>query len=174
MRRFLESDGHARWYYVTFGLGDSEFQRLSRMTSARTIDGYYASARIRRELRASAVGSLDASLHFPGGLAAAERALAAPASFNLRWAFVADPRYDPLLERAGWRRLYPLGSDARWTPGDPVHSTIVIWTASGAIPPAPADTVPPVPPLFPLLWGIAPAASLAGGVAAYLGSGAAS
>lgn len=164
MRRFLEADDHANWYYVTLGLGDNEFQHLSRITSARTIDGYYASARLRRELRESRIGSFDASLHFPNGLTAVRSVLEQPASWNLRWALVADPRYDPTLQQAGWRRLYPLGADATWQAGDPVPSLVMIWSAPEGVPPIPRQTPPRVPPILPVLWGVMPIVGLAGGV----------
>jgi len=163
MRRFLETENHAAWYYLTLGLGDNEFQHLSRITSARTIDGYYTTARTRRELRESRAGSFDATFYFVGGRAALQPVLEQPDAWNLKWALVRDARYDPLLEEAGWRKAYPLGSDAAWKPGDPVHSTVMIWYVPRAVPVI-AEREPAVPPLLPWLWGLAPLGLLAVGV----------
>jgi len=165
MRRFLEADNHSDWYYITLGLGDNEFQHLSRMTSARTIDGYYTTARIRKELRESRAGSFDGSLHFPDGLAELKTVLARPAEWNLKWALVRDPRYEPLLKESGWTRGYPIGSDSSWEPGEAVYSTVMIWyVLSDPSIPVLRDNalVPPAP--LPVLWGIMPLAFLVGAV----------
>jgi hypothetical protein len=163
MRRFLEAENHADWYYLTLGLGDNEFQHLSRITSARTIDGYYTTARIRRELRESGISSLDAAMYFPGGRAAVRSVLDRPAAWSVKWALVRDARFDPLLAEAGWRKAYPLGSDASWRPGDPVHSAVAVWYYPGAVP-AISQSAPYVPPALPVLWGLVPLAFLAAGV----------
>ena len=163
MRRFLEAENHADWYYLTLGLGDNEFQHLSRITSARTIDGYYTTARIRRELRESGISSFDAAMYFPGGRAAVRSVLDRPAAWSVKWALVRDARFDPLLAEAGWRKAYPLGSDASWRPGDPVHSAVAVWYFPGAVP-AISQSAPYVPPALPVLWGLLPLAFLAAGV----------
>jgi len=164
MRRFLEAENHSDWYYITLGLGDNEFQHLSRMTSARTIDGYYTTARIRKELRESRAGSFDGSLHFPDGLAELKTVLARPAEWNLKWALVRDPRYEPLLKESGWARGNPIGSDSSWEPGEAVYSTVMIWYVPDPSIPVLRDNtlVPPAP--LPVLWGIMPLAFLVGAV----------
>ena len=163
MQRFLDAENHADWYYLTLGLGDNEFQHLSRRTSARTIDGYYTTARTRRELRESGIGSFDAAIYFAGGRDAVRSVLEQPAAWNVKWALVRDARFDPLLQEAGWRKAYPLGSDAAWRPGDPVHSAVAVWYFPGAVPVISRDA-PPVPRALPILWGIVPLALLAIGV----------
>jgi hypothetical protein len=159
MRRFLETDNHADWYYLTLGLGDNEFQHLSRITSARTIDGYYTTARKRRELRDNRINSFDATLYYSGGRDALRLVLERPEAWSLKWALVRDARYEPLLEESGWRKAFPLGSDATWRPGDPVHSTVMIWYVPDPIPLI-AETAPRVPTVLPWLWGIVPLALL--------------
>ena len=86
-----------------------------------------------------------------------------PAAWNVKWALVRDARFDPLLQEAGWRKAYPLGSDAAWRPGDPVHSAVAVWYFPGAVPVI-SQEAPPVPQALPILWGIVPLAVLATGV----------
>jgi hypothetical protein len=167
MQRFLDAENHAAWYYLTLGLGDNEFQHLSRLVAARTIDGYYSTARTRRELRDSGIGSFDATLHFSGGSAVLRSVLERPEAWSLKWALVRDARYDPLLEETGWRRAYPLGSDQTWRPGDPMHSTVMIWYVPAQVPVI-AEAAPDVPAVLPWLWGLVPLTLLAAGLVLFV------
>jgi hypothetical protein len=108
--KFLDSDNHADWNYVTLGLGEAEFARLSRLTNARTMDGLYYTARERSELRASGVGSIDSAYWWRTGLEILPQIIQQPERWNLKWAIVAIPQLEEQLRSAGWKKLYNLGS----------------------------------------------------------------
>jgi hypothetical protein len=108
--KFLANDNHAEWNYMTLGLGDAEMARISRLTSARTMDGLYYTARVRPELRASGVGSIDTAYWWRTGLEILPQVIAQPDRWNLKWAIVAIPKLQEQLQAAGWQKLYTLGS----------------------------------------------------------------
>jgi len=108
--KFLGSENHADWNYATFGLGEAEMARLSRLTSARTMDGLYYTARQRPELRQSGVGSIDSAYWWRTGLEILPEVIQHPDHWNLRWAVVAIPQLEEQLRTAGWQKLYNLGS----------------------------------------------------------------
>jgi 4-amino-4-deoxy-L-arabinose transferase-like glycosyltransferase len=101
---FLNADDRAEWRYQTFGFGDAA-TRLSYMTAATTIDGPYFTARAVPELQASGIGMLDYALWWDPSGTQLRRALAASDSYGIRWAFVAEPKYEPYLFEAGYRRI---------------------------------------------------------------------
>ncbi len=110
---FLETGDHADWNYVTLGLGEAGMARLTRLTSARTFDGVYYTARKRPELRASGVGSVDAAYAWRTGLEIIPHVLNDPARWNLKWVILARPDLQQQLHAAGWTlliQLHPLGT----------------------------------------------------------------
>ena len=112
---FLDSDNHDAWNYVTLGLGEAEMARVSRLTSARTMDGLYYTARQRPELRASGVGSIDTAYWWRTGLEIIPEVLQHPDRWNLKWAIVALPQLQDQLRADGWHELYTLGSSTALT-----------------------------------------------------------
>ncbi len=110
--KFLSNDNHTDWNYVTLGLGDAEMARISRLTPARTMDGLYYTARVRPELRASGVGSIDTAYWWRTGLEILPQIIQQPDRWNLKWAIVALPQLHEQLQAAGWQKLYTLGSPA--------------------------------------------------------------
>jgi hypothetical protein len=65
--------------------------------------------------------------------------------YGLKWIFVRDPYYDPLLSFAGWRQADALED-----------KTITVWSKDG-VPPALPVNAPQMPPSWQgLVWGILP------------------
>jgi hypothetical protein len=65
--------------------------------------------------------------------------------YGIKWVFVRDHSYDPLLYFAGWRAVDNLED-----------GTIVVWTKDG-VPPAQPVNTPQIPPAWQgLMWGIFP------------------
>ena len=112
---FLTADDHANWNYMTLGLGEAEMAKVSRLTSARTMDGLYYTARERPELRASGVGSIDSAYWWRTGLEIIPQVLDHPDLWNVKYAVVALPQLQDELKVTGWRPLYSLGSEAAIT-----------------------------------------------------------
>jgi hypothetical protein len=171
--RFLAGDNHSDWRYVTFGLGEAQVARLSRLTAAHTVDGTYYTGREAQPLRESGIGIIDASYWWgESSYKFLFPMLQEPDKWNLRWAVTADRWIEQHLHNSGWQPIHPLGSDETWRPGDPIRSLVWFWKApdSAMVPPIPPTQSPPLPPvwggLLPLMWGLVPLTLLALAVAA--------
>lgn len=160
--KFLTSDNHGDWSYLTLGLGEAQFARLSRLISNRAVDGTYYTGRIHQDIRESGIGTLDSAWWWPKGRRALAGVLQRPEEHSLKWAITTRRDFDPILRLAGWRPLHAIGSDHAYQPGDPVNSLIWIWQVSESrhVPELPDVVQPSRPRLFGFLWGTVPIASL--------------
>jgi hypothetical protein len=145
---WLNRDGHDQYRYITLGFGN-KLSRLSMMTDAGTVDGEWNSGRMLPELTHFGVGALTSSKYFgEAGLDALRAILAHADRYGLKWVFVRDHYYDPLLAFAGWRPVDSLE-----------QKTITIWSKDG-VPPATPINAPQMPPHWQgLMWGILPIGS---------------
>jgi hypothetical protein len=98
------------------------------------------------ELTRYGAGALTSSKYFgEPGLDALRAMLTHADHYGLKWVFVRDHYYDPLLSFAGWRRVDTLEDN-----------TITIWSKDG-VPPAMPVNAPQIPPRWQgLMWGILP------------------
>lgn len=142
---WLNRDGHDQYRYITLGFGN-KISRLAMQTDAGSVDGEWNSGRMLPELTKNGAGALTSSKYFGNGGISALRAILEHADhYGLKWVFVRDPYYDPLLAFAGWRPVDNLED-----------RTIVVWSKDG-VPPATPLNVPQMPPHWQgLLWGILP------------------
>jgi len=142
---WLNRDGHDQYRYVTLGFGN-KIARLAMMTDASSVDGEWNSGRMLPELTRYGAGALTSSKYFgKPGLDALRAILMHADHYGLKWVFVRDPYYDPLLSFAGWRRVDNLEDN-----------TITVWTKDG-VPPAMPLNAPQMPPRWQgLMWGILP------------------
>jgi len=152
-------DEHTGWRYVTFGLGEPEMVRISRLTRAQTVDGFFYQARWKEVEAISGSGTLDSSpwlveesypLLFP--------MLQHPWDWNLRWAIVKHPWIIEHLQNSGWKLLHPIGKDNTFQLDDSFSSLVTVWEA-----PTDADfmskvesSMPPSPKVLSYWWGIVP------------------
>ncbi len=145
---FLAKDNHDHWRYLTLGFGD-QMAWLSAQTTALDVEGNYHSARRLPEMTSTPIERLDGA-KFTGipGLGSLEQFLTTPQRFNLKWVFVNDAFYEPLLYFTGWNRLVRLDND------------IVVWERQD-VPPLPA-AIPeqPYPDWQRLMWGVLPVGSI--------------
>jgi len=142
---WLNRDGHDNYRYITLGFG-SEISRLAILTDAGSLDGEWNSGRMLPELQAHGGGQLTSAKYFgKDGLDSLHAILDHADRYGLRWVFVHDPYYDPLLAFGGWRRVDELNND-----------TIAVWTKDG-VPPATPINAPQMPPAWQgLMWGTLP------------------
>jgi hypothetical protein len=142
---WLNRDGHEQYRYVTLGFGN-KIARLAMMTDAGSVDGEWNSGRTLPELTRYGAGALTSSKYFgKPGLDALRAMLAHADQYGLKWVFVRDPYYDPLLSFAGWRQVDSLED-----------KTITVWSKDG-VPPAMPVNSPQMPPRWQgLMWGILP------------------
>jgi hypothetical protein len=142
---WLNRDGHDNYRYITLGFGN-QISRLAILTDAGSLDGEWNSGRMLPELQAHGGAALTSAKYFgKDGLDSLHAILDHADRYGLRWIFVRDPYYDPLLAFGGWRRVDELNND-----------TIAVWTKDG-VPPATPVNAPQIPPAWQgILWGTLP------------------
>jgi hypothetical protein len=142
---WLNRDGHDRYRYVTLGFGN-KVSRLAVETDANSVDGEWNSGRTLPELTANGAGALTNTKYFGRpGLDALRAILYHADYYGLKWVFVRDPYYNPLLTFAGYRKV-----------DDLEDKTISIWSKEGAPPAVPVNTTLIPPHWQGLLWGTLP------------------
>src|SRR5246500_3328850 len=142
---FMNRDGHDAFRYLTLGFG-SDLSKVSTYTSAGTVDGDYNSARLLPEMTHYGSAQLtNAKFYGSAGMASLRSMLAHANRYGLKYIFVHDSYYEPLLTFVGWRKTetFDNGQISAWSKDDvpPAHRI-----DSDAIPPA----------WMGLLWGTLP------------------
>jgi len=143
---FLNREEHAKYRYITLGFGN-QFAKVSTYANAGSLDGDYNSARLLPELTAYGAGQLYNSKYYgTAGMEALRAILKHADQYGLRYIFVRDRYYEPLLAFAGWRQaeIYDNGATSLWTKDD--------------VPPAKhIDFGNAVPPAWQgIMWGLVP------------------
>lgn len=145
---FLNRDGHDRYRYLTLGFGNA-LPKVSTYTDANSVDGEYNSARLLPEFTHYGTAQLTSAKYFgTAGMEALRMMLRHASHYGLKYIFVHDPFYEPLVSFAGWQKVESFDS-----------GTITVWSRED-IPPArpiPSDAMPTA--LEGLLWGTLPMAS---------------
>jgi len=145
MADWLNRGGHDKYRYIALGIGN-KLSELAMETNASSVDGEWYSDRRLPELMQYGGGSLNNSRYFgQNGMNALEAILHHAYRYGLKWVFVRDPYFDPLLEFAGWRQVDEVDNGA-----------ITIWAKDG-IPPATPLNQSLMPPRWEgILWGTLP------------------
>jgi len=142
---FMNRDGHDAYRYLTLGFS-SDLAKVSTYTSAGSVDGDYNSARLLPEMTHYGSAQLtNAKFYGSAGMASLRAMLEHANRYGLKYIFVHDPYYEPLLTFVGWRKIETFGT-----------GEITAWSKED-VPPAhkiPSDAVPP--PWQGLMWGILP------------------
>ena len=142
---FLNRDGHDSYRYLTLGFG-SELAQVSTYTDASSVDGDYNSARLLPEMTQYGSAQLtNAKFYGSAGMASLRSMLEHANRYGLKYIFVHDSYYEPLLTFVGWRKTetFNNGEITAWSKDDvpPAHRI-----DSDAIPPA----------WMGLMWGTLP------------------
>ncbi|HEY1658476.1 MAG TPA: hypothetical protein VGG14_09020 [Candidatus Sulfotelmatobacter sp.] len=142
---FLNRDGHDAYRYLTLGFG-SELSKVSTYTDAGSVDGDYNSARLLPEMTHYGSAQLtNAKFYGSAGMASLREMLEHANRYGLKYIFVHDPYYEPLLTFVGWRKIEVFGN------GD-----ISAWSKED-VPPAHRIETSVMPPAWEgLMWGILP------------------
>ena len=142
---FLNRDGHDSYRYLTLGFG-SELAKVSTYTDASSVDGDYNSARLLPEMTHYGSAQLtNAKFYGSAGMESLRAMLEHANRYGLKYIFVHDRYYEPLLTFAGWRKTETFGT-----------GEITAWSKDD-VPPAhriDSDAIPPA--WMGLLWGILP------------------
>jgi hypothetical protein len=142
----MNNPDHAKFRYITLGF-NNQFSKVSAYVDASSVDGDYNSGRLLPELTAYGSGQLYNAKYFgASGMEALRSILKHADQYGLRYIFVRDRFYEPLLAFAGWRQAesYDNGQVTVWTKDD--------------VPPAKKlefGTFVPTP-MQGLLWGTLP------------------
>lgn len=144
---FLNRDDHSKFRYMTLGFGP-QFSKLSINTSAATIDGDYNSARLLPEMTQYGAGKLDGAKYYGlGGMESLRAVLKHANQYGLKYVFVRDRYYEPLLAFAGWR------------PAEVYNNGLVTLWVKDDVPPAQRMQFDmPPPPWQGVIWGLLPMA----------------
>jgi len=142
---FLNRDGHDSYRYITLGFG-SELSKVSTFSNASSVDGDYNSARLLPEMTQYGSAQLtNAKFYGSAGMASLRTMLEHANRYGLKYIFVHDSYYEPLLTFAGWRQIeiFDNGEITAWSRDD--------------VPPAHKIESDAAPPRWQgLLWGILP------------------
>jgi hypothetical protein len=145
---FLNRDGHDQYRYLTLGFGNS-LSKVGTYSTATSVDGEYNSARLLPEMTRFGAAQLTSAKFFgAAGMDSLRTMLQHANRYGLKFIFVHDPYYNPLLVFAGWRQVetYDSGAITAWSKDD--------------IPPAHKITSDSMPaPWEGLLWGLLPIGS---------------
>ncbi len=145
---FLNRDGHDRYRYITLGFGNA-LPKISTYTDASSVDGEYNSARLLPELTHYGTAQLTSAKFFGSqGMESLRAMLKHADHYGLKFIFIHDPYYEPLVGFAGWQRVESFDSGA-----------VTVWAKDDV---APARTIPSdaIPSAWEgLLWGTLPMAT---------------
>jgi len=143
---FLNKEEHAKFRYITLGFGN-QFAKVSTYAEAGSVDGDYNSARLLPEMTQYGAGQLYNSKYYgAAGMESLRAVLKHADQYGLRYVFVRDRYYEPLLAFAGWRQAesYDNGNVTLWTKDDVPPAKRLDF---GALMP---------PPWQGLMWGTLP------------------
>jgi hypothetical protein len=142
---FLNRDGHDAYRYITLGFG-SELSKVSTYTGAGSVDGDYNSARLLPEMTHYGSAQLtNAKFYGSAGMASLRSMLEHANRYGLKYIFVHDPYYEPLLSFAGWRKIETFN-----------NGEITAWSKDDVPPAHKIDSDAMPAPWQGLLWGTLP------------------
>jgi hypothetical protein len=122
---FLNRDGHDRYRYLTLGFA-SDLAKVSTYTNAGSVDGDYNSARLLPEMtRYGSAQLTNAKFYGTAGMASLRAMLGHANRYGLKYVFVHDSYYEPLLTFVGFRKIetFDNGQVTAWSKDDvpPAH-----------------------------------------------------
>ena len=147
---FLNRDGHDRYRYLTLGFGNA-LPKISTYTEAPSVDGEYNSARLLPEMTSYGAAQLTSAKFFgTAGMDSLRAMLKHANRYGLKYIFVHDSYYEPLLVFAGWRRIETYDG-----------GTITVWSKDDVAPARKIESDAVPAPWEGLLWGILPISTAA-------------
>lgn len=145
---FLNRDGHDNYRYLTLGFGAS-LAKVAINTNASSVDGDYNSARLLPEMTQYGSAQLtSAKFYSTAGMQSLRAMLKHANRYGLKFIFVRDTFYEPLLTFSGWQKVESFND-----------GLITAWAKNDVLPAhkIESDAVPS--PLEGLLWGTLPVGS---------------
>src|SRR5262249_30495293 len=125
------------------------FSEVGISAKAGSVDGEYNSARLLPEMTQYGSAQLTNSKYYgTNGIESLRAVLKHADQYGLKYIFVRDPYYEPLLAFAGWRKteVYDRGN-------------VTLWVKDGIPPAHPTPYGTPPTPMEGFLWGTLPIGS---------------
>jgi hypothetical protein len=145
---FLNRDGHDKFRYLTLGFGN-KMSEVGIYANASSVDGEYNSARLLPEMTQYGSAQLTNSKYYgTSGIESLRAVLKHADQYGLKYIFVRDTYYEPLIAFAGWRKteVYDRGN-------------VSLWVKEGIPPAHPTPYGTPPTAMEGLLWGTLPIGS---------------
>lgn len=103
--KFLNENGHDKYRYITLGFGNA-LSQIACYTNATSVDGEYNSGRSLPEVTSHGSAQLSSSKFYGSeGMASLSDMLKHANRYGLKYIFVHDPYYEPMLTFGGWRKI---------------------------------------------------------------------
>lgn len=145
---FLNRDNHNKYRYITLGFG-TWLSKVATYANASSVDGEYNSARLLPEMTRYGSAQLGSSKYYgAAGMESLRSMLKHADRYGLRYVFVRDKYYEPLLAFAGWRRIEVYDDGA-----------VTLWSKDDVPPARKIEYLTPPPAWHGILWGILPIGS---------------
>ncbi|MCU1311841.1 MAG: integral rane protein [Candidatus Angelobacter sp.] len=142
---FLNRDNHDRFRYLTLGFGP-QFAEVGAGANASTVDGDPSAGRTLPEVAAFGVTHFDAARNYGSdGMEALRAVLKHASQYGLKFIFVRDRYYEPLLAFAGWRQVESYE-----------NGNVTLWSKEDVPPARKIEPTTVIPYLERMLWGIVP------------------
>lgn len=143
--KFLNENGHDKYRYLTLGFGNA-LSKVACYTNASSVDGEYNSGRSLPEMTLHGSAQLSSAKYYGSeGMLALSAMLRHASRYGLRYIFVHDSYYEPLLVFGGWNQIESYN-----------HGDITVWSRPG-IPYATPIPSPLRPPRWQgYMWGTLP------------------
>jgi len=103
---FLNSDDNWKWRYITLDFGGAQLAKLSILTKAPTLDGFYVWARQDPLLRDSGIETIDGAKYWENGLEVLNKILANASRYKIKYVICNDPFYYDILKRNNFTLLF--------------------------------------------------------------------
>jgi hypothetical protein len=113
---FLNQGDHDKYRYLTLGFANA-LSKIACYTEAPSVDGEYNSGRSLPELTRHGIGQLStAKFYGSEGTLALSEMLHHASHYGLRYIFVSDSYYEPILTFSGWKQIesYESGKISVW------------------------------------------------------------
>ncbi|MEO6119049.1 MAG: hypothetical protein ABIP12_00045 [Terriglobales bacterium] len=117
---FLNRDDHNKYRYLLLGFG-VKFSDVGIRANASSVDGDYNSARLLPELTEYGAARLDNAKYYgTSGMESLRAMLKHANQYGLKYIFIRDRYYEPLIAFAGWRQVesYDNGNVTLWAKED--------------------------------------------------------
>jgi hypothetical protein len=103
---FLSKDENWKWRYLTLEFGAAQLSKLSMLTNATTLDGFYVHARNVPVLMRSGIETIDGARYWNNGTNVLKYILAHAKEYKIKFVFCASPLYYEILIDSNFTILF--------------------------------------------------------------------